>query len=193
MLLKLNLEPKLSALHSSGVLSAQLTENYQAIGQLMLEGRNRPDQSIRGLVGHVIKLAKRGDPLLSTHALSLAKLILSMHLISQVLSKKTGRTSIILQDIFHKIDQRTEQQRRIDASTSVVGTIQQAIDNAFATRRMKHDLRQMVDDVFEVVDKKIGAQHDHLRALTALIRHSGRDQSALDQLTQFLDQLVVNK
>lgn len=183
-------EPKFKLITNSIALSERVGDIEHEIDRLLTEGRRHPNRSVGGVVKHVLDLAKRSDPLLGTYSIYLAKTIITLKLLDDLLDKKKDRTSIILKDIFHKVDASLIKSNMIKDKADLIDTIERAIDKSFATRKMKSNLKQAVDDLYDVIDKKVGMSADKLRQLATLIKRGGESPHRYDQLQEYLTDFV---
>lgn len=179
-------EPKFKLITNSIALSERVGDVEREIDRLLTEGRQHPNRSVGGVVKHVLSMAKRNDPLLGTYSIYLAKTIITLKLLSDLLDKKNDRTSIILKDIFHKVDASMIKSNMIKDKADLIDTIERAIDKSFATRKMKSNLKQSVDDLYDVVEKKAGMKADSMRQLATLIKRGGDSPDRYEQLESYL-------
>ena len=180
-------EPRFKFIHESILLAKQVSDVETLVEQVLIEGRYNPSQAINTAVGHLKAMAKRNDPLLQTHAVSLAKTLITLVAFDHVLSKKATRPALLLRDIFgHVVQKKPNNDRPIEQ-------IKQAIDRSFATRKMKANLGELVDDIYDAIEPKVRSKAAQLRALTAAIKRSVRSTDDYRDLEQQIAQLIEDR
>lgn len=177
-------QPKFKSIHESIMLARQVSDLENLFEQVLIEGRYNPSKAIDTAVSHLKAMVKRNDPLLHTHATTLAKTLITLVAFDQVLSKKTTRPALLLRDIFGHVVQKKP------TNDHPIAEIKQAIDRSFATRKMKANLRELVDDIYDAIEPKVRSKANQLRALTVAIKRSVRSTDECDALYQLIAQLI---
>jgi hypothetical protein len=157
------------------------------ITSVLMEGKRNPGKSSTEIVRYVMTLAKRQDPLLMSYSMYLAKTIITLKLLKQLLDPKKDRTSIVLKDIFSNVDVHLIKSDKISSKTDLMSTIEQAIDSSFSTRKMKADLRDRVDVLFDKIERKMKSNSDALRHLSLLIKRSVLSDDDRAKLKRYID------
>lgn len=183
--------PKLSeyyrpTVQRSVAISERLETLLVDVNQLIVEGRHHPRRAADNTVKYVLTLAKRSDPTLVTYSLYLAKLIITLKTFGDLLDRKKDRTSIMLRDVFYKIDTTKLKQQMIRDKEDLIDTLGRIIDRSFATRKMKHDIRELIDELYTKVEIGMRANADTLRQLSSLIKRGGSSIDDYDGLANYL-------
>lgn len=171
--------PKFKSIHESIMLAKRVSDLEYLFEQVLIEGRYHPSKAVDAAMGHLNVMIKRNDPLLQTHSTTLAKTLITLVAFDQVLTKNTTRPALVLRDIFGHVVQKKPTNDR------PIAEIKQAIDRSFATRKMKANLGELVDDIYDAIEPKVRSKANLLRALAIAIKRSARsadDRRVLDQL-----------
>lgn len=180
-------EPRFKLIHESITLSNKIDLMEGKITSVLMEGKRNPGKSSTEIVRYVMTLAKRQDPLLMSYSMYLAKTIITLKLLKQLLDPKKDRTSIVLKDIFSNVDVHLIKSDKISSKTDLMSTIEQAIDSSFSTRKMKADLRDRVDVLFDKIERKMKSNNDALRHLSLLIKRSVLSDDDRAKLKKYID------